>query len=154
MTVTLMVLLLAVQSVASAAVSYTMAMNSATNTAMNASMSVSASISKVEDGASCHRSEKHAIEKHESERINSGTINSGPINAETSSIEQHSSGATGHDCCDTECQCSIGHCTSAALPIEFLSDGHLVSTSKVVYYPSNSAISQSFSSPYRPPITL
>ena len=113
----MMVLMIVSQSVASAAVSYSMTMGSSTM-AMNA------------DNRSCHDKE-------------------GTIDQSLDVTDDESK-----NCCDVDCHCPSGHCSSAALPLNVMPNGRLHALSENSEYPSQWIVSQSPSSLYRPPISL
>lgn len=122
-----MVLIMVSQSVASAAVSYSMTMGSSTM-AMN------------DDNRSCHDEEGLAVD----------------AKSDVSSIDQHQ-GVTSDDsknCCDVDCHCPSGHCSSAALPLDVMPNGRLHALFQNSEYLTQWIISQSPSSLYRPPISL
>ena len=122
-----MVLMIVSQSVASAAVSYSMTMGSLTM-AMN------------DDNRSCHDEEGLVVD----------------AKSDDSSIDQ-SQEMTSDDsknCCDVDCHCPSGHCSSAALPLDVMPYGRLHALFQNSEYLTQWIMSQSPSSLYRPPISL
>jgi len=122
----MMVLLYAGQSIASAAVSFSMAANSHMTTA----------VTMAEGKSSCHQEENESNSEASSE-----------VHSEANPEE------TKH-CCDIDCHCPLGLCVSAALPVQSIVGGHQTSFIQKDAYHSQWLISQSPSSLYRPPITL
>ncbi len=122
-----MVLMIVSQSVASAAVSYSMTKGSST-IAMNG------------DNRSCHDEKDLVVDVKD----DSSTVD------ETFGMISDD----GDNCCEVDCHCPSGHCSSAALPLNAMPSGRLNTTSQNIEYPSQWVVSQSPSSLYRPPISL
>ena len=123
----MMVLMIVSQSIASAAVSYSMTMGSSTMT-MN------------DDNRSCHDEEGLAIDaKDDSVLIGE-------------SLEM--TGDDSNNCCAVDCHCPSGHCSSAALPLNVMPNGRVHSLTQNSESPSQWIVSQSLPSLYRPPISL
>ena len=129
----MMVLMIVSQSVASAAVSYSMTKGSST-------MAMSA------DKRSCHDEDGLVVD----------AIGDSSLIGDSSSIEQRldMASADSDHCCDVDCHCPSGHCSSAALPLNTMPNGRLYTLSQNIEYPSHWIVSQSPSSLYRPPISL
>ncbi len=123
----MMVLMIVSQPIASAAVSYSMTMGSPTM-AMN------------DDSRSCHDEEDLVVD----------------VKVDNALIDQSLEMTTddSNNCCDVDCHCPSGHCSSAALPLNVMPNGRLHTLSQNSENPSQWIVSQSLSSLYRPPISL
>lgn len=125
--IVMMVLIIVSQSVASAAVSYSMAKGSSTM-AMNG------------DNRSCHDEEGLVIDDKDD-----GSL-------VDQALDVASNGSD--NCCDTDCHCPSGLCSSAALPLNNMPNVRSNTLSQNIEYPSQWVVSQYPSSLYRPPISL
>jgi hypothetical protein len=131
-TVIMMVLMIVSQSVASAA-SYSMTKVS-TTTAMSG------------EHHSCHDEEGMVIDaKDDSSAVDQSS-------AIDSSLDMTSDASS--NCCDVDCHCPSGNCSSTALPLHIMPNGRLHSLSQDNEFPSQWVVSQFPSSLYRPPISL
>jgi len=123
----MMVLMMVSQSVVSAAVSYSMTMGSST-TAMN------------DGNRSCHDEKDLVVDtKGDNALIDQ-------------SLEMTSDDSS--NCCDVDCHCPSGHCSSAALPQNIMPNGRLHSISQNIENSSQWIVSQYPPSLYRPPISF
>jgi len=134
-TVVLMVLMMVSQPVTSAAVSYSMTMGSS-NIAMN------------DDNSSCHDEEDFIVQANIIDQINA--IDKSSTIDKSLDIANDDS----NNCCDVECHCPSGHCSTAALPLDGMPSGCLHSLPQNSEFLSQWIVSQSLSSLYRPPISL
>ena len=128
----MMVLMIVSQSVVSAAVSYSMTMGSSTM-AMN------------DDNRSCHDEEGLVVDAKDDNAKNDNALTE-------QNLEMTSDDSS--NCCDVDCHCPSGHCSSAALPLDVMPNGRLHTLSQNSENPSQWIVSQSLSSLYRPPISL
>ncbi len=107
------------QSIASAAVSYSMTKGLST-TQMSG------------DNRSCHDEEDLALNAEAEQKITEDSPH----------------------CCETDCHCPSGHCSSTALPVDIVPNARIAILSQNIDFYSQWIVGQSPSSLYRPPISL